>query len=52
MEKMYERIKKMNHDEMRAFVYWVYLMGNEDGYYRYCDSNSGYFGGRMLTLDR
>ena len=52
METMYERIKRMNPDEMRDFVYWVYLMGNEDGYYRYCDSNGGYFGRQMLTLDR
>lgn len=52
MEKMYERIKRMDLDEMRAFVYWVYLMGNEDGYYQCCDSEGGYFGGRILTLDR
>lgn len=52
METMYERIKKMDFDEMRAFVYWVYLMGNEDGYYQCCDSEYGYFGGHMLTLDR
>lgn len=52
METMYERIKRMNEEEMRAFVYWVYLMGNEDGYAQCCDSESGYFGGYMLTLDR
>lgn len=52
METMYERIKRMTKSEMEAFVYWVYLMGNEDGYHQCCDSPSGYFGGYMLTLDR
>ena len=49
---MYERIKCMTEDEMRAFVYWVYLMGNEDGWNQCCDSEGGYFGGHMLALDR
>lgn len=52
MENMYERIKRMTEDEMRCFIYWVYLMGNEDGYAQCCDSEGGYFGGYMLTLDR
>ena len=52
METMYERIKRMTLNEMRDFVYWVYLMGNEDGYYQCCDSDGGYFGGHMLTLDK
>lgn len=52
MEKMYERIKRMNLDELRAFVYWVYLMGNEDGWNQCCDSEGGYFGGHMISLDR
>lgn len=51
-EKMYERIKRMTLDEMKCFVYWVYLMGNEDGWNQCCDSNDGYFSGHMLTLDR
>lgn len=51
METMYERIKRMTEDEMREFVYWVYLMGNEDGYYQHCDSYGGYFGGYILTID-
>lgn len=52
METMYERIKRMTKDEMRCFVYWVYLMGNEDGYAQCCDSERGYFGSHMLTIDR
>lgn len=52
MEKMYERIKRMNLDELRTFVYWVYLMGNEDGWNQCCDSEGGYFGGHMISLDR
>lgn len=52
MEKMYERIKKMDLNEMKEFVYWVYLMGNEDGWNQCCDSEGSYFGGHMLTLDR
>ena len=52
METMYDRIKRMNEDEMKAFVYWVYLMGNEDGWNQHCDSDGGYFGGHMLILDR
>lgn len=52
METMYERIKRMTPEEMKHFVYWVYMMGNEDGYHQCCDSSSGYFGGYMLTLNR
>lgn len=50
METMYERVKRMTEDEMRNFVYWVYLNGKEDGEIGYCDSEAGYFGGHMLTL--
>lgn len=53
MEKMYDRVKNMTLDEMKCFVYWVYLMGNEDG--RNCREDSpetSYFGGHMLDLDR
>ena len=52
METMYERIKNMTFDEMKCFVYWVYLMGNEDGWNQCADSEGGYFGGYMLGLDR
>ena len=52
METMYDRIKRMTKDEMKDFVYWVYLMGNEDGYNYCCDSDGGYFGGHILTLDK
>ena len=49
---MYDRIKRMDETEMKNFIYWVYLMGNEDGYNQCEDSPSGYFGGYMLTLAR
>ena len=49
---MYDRIKNMSMDEMKCFVYWVYLMGNEDGRHNRCDSESGYFAGHMISLDR
>lgn len=49
METMYDRIKRMNEDEMRNFIYWVYLNGNKDGEMGYCDSDAGYFGRYMLT---
>ena len=52
MEIMYERIKRMSIDEMKDFVYWVYLMGNEDGWNQHCDSDGGYFGGHILTIDK
>ena len=48
---VYERIKTMTKDEMRDFCYWIYLMGNTDGEYLFCDSPRGYFGGYFLDLD-
>lgn len=48
---LYERIKQMTFDEMKAFLYWVYLSGNKDGSEDLQDSPSGYFGGYFLTLD-
>lgn len=51
-ETMYERIKRMTPDEMRQFIHWVYLNGNEDGKELACDdSPCSYFGGAMLNLD-
>ena len=49
-ETMYERIKRMTPEEMRHFVYWVYLCGNRDGEKGLEDSPGSYFGGHMLTL--
>lgn len=49
METMYERIKRMTKDEMKSFIYWVYMNGNEDGDIGCCDSELGYFGGHMLN---
>ena len=52
METMYERIKRMTKEEMREFIYLVYLCGNEDGKHNLCDSPHGsYFGGLVLTLN-
>lgn len=53
---MYERIKNMTMEEMRHFVYWVYMNGNEDGQEYFCDDfieedeNCSYFGSSMLNL--
>lgn len=46
---MYDRIKTMTAEEMRHFIYWVYMCGNEDGQLGLQDSPSGFFGGYMLT---
>ena len=51
METMYERIKRMTESEMKQFIYWAYLCGNEDGKENLCDSPSGYFGGSLLSMD-
>lgn len=49
---MYERIKSMTQDEMREFIYWVYMNGNKDGEMNLCDSPvCSYFGGAMLNYD-
>ena len=51
-ETMYDRIKRMDPDEMRQFIHWVYLNGNEDGKTLACDdSPCSYFGGAMLNMD-
>ena len=52
METMYDRIKRMSKEEMKKFIYLVYLCGNRDGIDMYCDSpECSYFGGYMLTLN-
>lgn len=48
---MYERIKNMTEEEMKEFIYMVYLAGNNDGKNNMCDSPSGYFGEAMLNMD-
>lgn len=49
---MYERIKNMTMEEMRHFVYWVYMNGYEDGKRYFCggDKNCSYFCSSMLDL--
>lgn len=45
METTYERIKRMSEEEMKEFVYLVYLCGNKDGQQMLCDSpDYSYFG--------
>lgn len=50
-QTMYERIKVMTMEEMKAFVYWVYRNDVIDGEMLSWDDESGYFGGYFLTLD-
>ena len=50
---MYERVKCMTPEEMRQFVYWVYMCGNKDGTKDVQDSHGtwSFFGGAMLNMD-
>lgn len=49
---MHERVKRMSPEELRQFVYWVYLCGNRDGRQYMEDSPVvSYFGGVMLNMD-
>lgn len=48
---MYERIKNMTLEEMRAFLYYIYLAGNKDGMNFVQDSFSGYFA-RLTDFER
>lgn len=51
METMYDRVKRMSYEEMRKFIYIVYLCGNEDGKEMMCDSPSfSYFGDGFLHI--
>ena len=45
---MYDRIKEMTQEELREFIYWVYLMGNKDGGNGVADCDLGFFGGAIL----
>ena len=47
-EPMYDRIKEMTHMELRDFIRWVYLQGNQDGRNGVSDSEMGLFGGTIL----
>lgn len=49
-QTMYERVKEMTLEEMKAFVYWVYRNGVLDGEMLSWDDESGYFGGYVLEL--
>lgn len=53
METMFERIKRMSKEEMRDFIYWVYMNGQADAKDNLCDSygDSSYFGGAWMNLD-
>ena len=39
METMYERVKRMTKEEMKTFIYMVYLCGNEEGKHSLCDTS-------------
>lgn len=47
-ETMYDRIKRMTEEEMKTFIYWVYLCGSRDGQNSLEDSPDGFFGGHIL----
>lgn len=53
MKTMFNRIKQMDESEMKSFIYWVYLCGNEDGKKMLCDSigDCSYFGGAMMEME-
>ena len=50
---MYNCIKNMTREQMRDFIYCVYMNGNADGNENLCDDygNHTYFGGAMLYMD-
>lgn len=50
-ETMYERIKRMDEEELRRFIYLVYLAGNNDGLENLCDDpECSYFGDGFLHI--
>ena len=51
-ETMFERIKRMDEQEMQSFVYAVYMAGNLDGRKHLCDSDGlpSYFGSEMVYM--
>ena len=52
METMYERIQRMSKEEMRDFIYWVYMNGladAKDGLWDFGDDS--YFGGAWMDMD-
>lgn len=51
METMYDRVKRMTPEEMRQFVYWVYLCGNRDGAKGIEERPGRYFDGHMLNMN-
>ena len=48
---VYEKVKNMSLEEMKKFIYWVYVNGVNDGRANSYDDESGYFGGRVLEYD-
>lgn len=48
---MYKKIKSMTQEEMKQFIYWVYMCGNKDGANELQDDEYGYFGGAFLDYD-
>lgn len=50
---MYEFIRSMSKEQMRDFIYWVYMNGHADAKYKLCDNygDCGYFDGTILNMD-
>lgn len=51
MKTVYDRIKEFSCEEMRDFIYWIYMMGQADCERGLQDDESGYFGGAILNYD-
>ena len=48
---IYEKVKNMSLEEMKRFIYWVYINGVKDGQANSYDDESGYFGGHVLEQE-
>lgn len=52
MKTVFDRIKNMDFEEMKTFLYWVYKNGVLDGQYGHEDSPyTSYFGGFLLECE-
>lgn len=51
MEAVYDKLKNLTFEEMRSFIYWVYMNGVLDGGNDCADSWGGFFGGAFLQQD-
>ena len=51
MGTVYDKLKNLTFEEMRSFVYWVYMNGVLDGSHDRADSWGGFFGGEFLEKE-